>query len=233
MNYELIVEDAVRKLVNRFKGRAFNFFTESDIHSYTYHCLYKKDIAKLYPTKDGSSALLLHREYPTFFRFGRVKKKLAGRNASVFETGNPAASRGHYDLAILNPEFLRKNILDVVINKDIRYSSTRVNVDYNILAAIEFKFIVKEPSMNMLDEIQIDIDRLSYPQDHVRTKYLIIFNNYGPLYEWMRKKMEEMCSRQTKVKIVYIESYLKDNKKIYGGTYFGKWNIKCPIKEVL
>lgn len=224
----LIVEDAIRKLVNRFKGRAFNFFTECDIHSYLYHCLYRQDIAKLYPTKDGNNALLLHREYPTFFRFRRVKKG----NRHVFQAGDPRAPRGHYDLAVLNPEFLLRNNVSVVINKDIRHESQRIDVKYNILAAIEFKFIVKRSSLNMLDEIKIDIDKLSHPKGSAESRYLIIFNNYGPMEDWFYKKLFDMCSRQSNVKIVYAESYMKNNKKTYGGQYFGDWKITCPLRAI-
>ena len=67
----LAIEPRIRTLVNRFKGRASNFFTESDIHSYLYLVFYReKRFSKQYPTADPSvMTILIHREYPTFFRF--------------------------------------------------------------------------------------------------------------------------------------------------------------------
>ena len=46
---------------------------------------------------------------------------------------------GHYDLIILNPDFLANNSIDEVIAKD--FKKCKVDVKDYLLAAIEFKFM--------------------------------------------------------------------------------------------
>ncbi|MDK2801665.1 MAG: hypothetical protein PWQ70_3284 [Clostridiales bacterium] len=46
---------------------------------------------------------------------------------------------GHYDLVILNPDFLVNNSIDEVIAKD--FKKCKVDVKDHLLAAIEFKFM--------------------------------------------------------------------------------------------
>ena len=63
-----------------------------------------------YPSKDkGEESVLVHREYPTSFRFRK-------ENMELSESGG----RGHYDLVILNPDFLANHTLDEVIAKDFK-----------------------------------------------------------------------------------------------------------------
>lgn len=92
------------------------------------------------------------------------------------ETGG----RGHYDLVILNPEFVAKHSIDEVIAKN--FKRCKVDVEDHLLSAIEFKFIINSLSANVRAEIVKDFKKLSFALDMKQTKsaFLIVFNRCRP-----------------------------------------------------
>ena len=118
-------QDAVRKTVNKFKQNPYYFFTETDIHSYFYYCLYNSTFEV---SKNNKRIYLVHREYPTNFRY--KKEELGSKETSkTYELETKKGRRGNYDIAVINPEYAEnaRNI-DYIINKNItdveeRYSN--------------------------------------------------------------------------------------------------------------
>jgi len=86
------------------------------------------ELAQVYHTADGFETSLLHREYPTFFRF-----KVSDPSQRL----GPPARRGHYDLALLNPAYVRDHDAEAVSNRNIGDRGDLSTPP--LLAAVEFK----------------------------------------------------------------------------------------------
>jgi hypothetical protein len=108
--FNATINDGIRKTVNKFREYPGIFFSEMDLHSYLYYCLYStKFEAK---TTDGVVTSCLHKEYPTNFRYSKFTMEDYGlSNKGV---------RRHFDLAILNPQFIQKSKLSTVANKEVK-----------------------------------------------------------------------------------------------------------------
>ena len=61
--------------------------------------------------REVATNILIHREYPTFFKYDK-KIPIVPREE--------AKSRGHYDFVVLNPRFVEFYPLSVVTNKDYK-----------------------------------------------------------------------------------------------------------------
>ena len=129
MTIQSILENAIHKLVNEFLQAPYVFFTEADA-VVRFHQILDADpiIGRRVQTSDGFETSLVHREYPTFFRFcGKEPTARLG----------PPASRGHYDMVILNPAFVAAHRVATVTNRDIK--TTRDESIAPFQAVVEFK----------------------------------------------------------------------------------------------
>ena len=96
---------AIDKTINKFREHPYYFFTESDIHSYFYYALYSSEHEAL--TKDGKPMYCIHREYPTNCRYNK-KELLDNTISEPCNLEGTSGSRGHYDMAVLDPDFINK-----------------------------------------------------------------------------------------------------------------------------
>src|SRR5665647_1257684 len=94
-----IVNDGIGKTINKFREHPRIFFSEMDIHSYLYYCLYSTRFEV--KTKDGVLTSCLHKEYPTNFRYSKETMEDYGLNKE--------GVRGHFDFVVLNPQFVQEN----------------------------------------------------------------------------------------------------------------------------
>lgn len=133
--------------------------------------------------------------------------------------------RGHYDLVILNPDFIAKHSIDEVIAKN--FKKCKVDVKDHLLAAIEFKFIVSPLRANMRREIKKDFLKLSLALDHGQTKkaYLIVFNRCRPEDKFI-KEFEELSQIDNRVQSIYMESIKKGRNRSYKIIYLNEWANK-------
>ncbi len=98
------------------------FFTEHDLHSYLYRLVETElsNRGELFAnTADGYRTVLVHHEYPTPFRCDMSNhsfRKTEDTNDRTTKGG--LYRRGHYDLAILNPEFVRQYNSVIVAGKN-------------------------------------------------------------------------------------------------------------------
>ncbi|MDK2801666.1 MAG: hypothetical protein PWQ70_3285 [Clostridiales bacterium] len=79
MDLHLEIERCINSLGEKFLKWPFNFFTESDAHSFLYYYIFRSGSKPLkipYPSKDGRETVLVHREYPTSFRFRKENMEL-------------------------------------------------------------------------------------------------------------------------------------------------------------
>ncbi len=209
--WKAAIESKIRTLANHFVRRPLNYFTEPDIHSYLYLAFYRdKVFSAPVPTKDlREKTILIHREYPTFFR---CDKKIP------LVPSDKARSRGHYDFVVLDPGFVKSFPFSVVANKDYHLLPERFDRK-PLIAAIEFKYIVREISRNMLREIEMDFQKLQCSIPYSHTAYALIFNRFGPIGERL-EEIHRMRRENPGVKTVYAEAWYEAGRK---KTYQNFW----------
>jgi len=119
--------DVKNKIINElqaiFRKYPQQYFSEHDIHSVLYHLTQKQlkhHGATSQTTLGGYNTSLVHHEYPTPFRCDMqgYKFRRAGEEERTPKGG--LYKRGHYDLVILNPDFVKNNTLDIVCGKNYK-----------------------------------------------------------------------------------------------------------------
>jgi hypothetical protein len=91
-----IVSEAITATTNRFQREPECFYTESDLVSHCYTLMSQK----MGGVKGLKPLQLIHQQYPTLFKCDMK----CGR--FIAKDDNSAFKRGHYDLVILNPDFV-------------------------------------------------------------------------------------------------------------------------------
>jgi hypothetical protein len=165
------LETALHRLVESFWEEPYRFFTEADavaaLHTWVAR---RPELAQVYHTADGFETNLLHREYPTFFRF-----KVSDPSQRL----GPPARRGHYDLALLNPAYVGNHDAEAVSNRNIGDRGDLSTPP--LLAAVEFKLFnnawnpVRVRSVRgVLGKLRLSL--LSPP--HATAAYLCVFQRH-------------------------------------------------------
>jgi len=212
-----LVSDGVRKTVNKFREQPYIFFTEMDIHSYLYHCLYSKKLEVR--TKDGVPTTCLHLEYPTNFRTSESMK-----DHGLKKVGK----RGHHDLAVLNPKFILESDIKNVVNKDIRdlevRSRDKEKFRSELVALIEMKYVIHNSS-SFIDEIKKDTKKLSIALNYQNFEvYNLVFCNHKYYFMDELKKVVEKADQS--VKTLLAISYHANSKKVTPKPLTNGWNIQ-------
>ena len=195
-------------LSEKFRKWPYNFFTESDAHSYLYYSFFRYGIPALkglYQSKDRKKSVLIHREYPTFFRYSQKELRLCKLNESE-------GTCGHYDMVVLNPDFVSGHEMQQVISKDNKLRQTVDFNDNHLLAAIEFKLLHKPLTENLRNEIKKDFIKLGWALEtkQARDAYMLIFNRYGEEKKYWGT-LEELQKEHRDIKLIYQESYCCEN----------------------
>jgi len=205
------VDRCIRILSEKFRKWPYNFFTESDAHSYLYYSFFRygsRHLKITYPSKNRRQTVLVHREYPTFFRYRQ--KDLSKR----YRLDESEGTCGHYDMIVLNPQFIKDHNIETVIFKDNKLRQIEYG-DHHLLAAIEFKLLHKPLTRNLLDEIKKDFIKLdwSLKTRQARAAYMLIFNRYGK-EQGLWGILQDMCGKYQNIKLVYQESYYQGAKHV-------------------
>ncbi len=113
------------------------------------------------------------------------------------ETG----SRGHYDLVVLNPDFMRNHSVDEIIAED--FKKCCVSEEHHLLTAIEFKFIVSSLNKHVREEIAKDIIKLTWALElkQARNVYMVIFNRFRSEVSYY-KELEKLSDANPQVKVI-------------------------------
>lgn len=175
---DAVVASSLKTSINRFRERPLLFFTEADIQTYLHKDLISRNTQHM--TLDEGRISLIHREYPTNFRYEKSRLLVGYSDEDLNETdltNQSIKSRGHFDLVVLNPKFLTKmtkkhgvinEMIAEIINKNVNRAIGRFkepNSEHNkeILYAIEIKYLhmFNCNSASMLDQIQMDNEKLS------------------------------------------------------------------------
>jgi len=200
--YRTSIHDTIKTIINQFHRKPYNFFNEHEFHQYCYHAFYrKKEFSRQYTTLEGKKTNILHPEYPTLNRFKRKPTSL-----------DPKGVRARYDMAILNPEFIKRTSFEKVRCRDIRlFDLPREYKSKNLLAALEFKFIIRHGTQYEY-EIKYDHFKLSNAEE-VELKYMLVFTN---TIEGEKKKGEcyfESIKGDKGIKIIYVAVFKDGDKK--------------------
>jgi hypothetical protein len=171
-----VVFTGIKRTVNKFREQPYVFFTEMDIHSYLYHCLYRSKLEV--ETKDGVITTCLHKEYPTNFRFDKKSME----NYGLEKKGR----RGNHDFVVLNPHFVTEFDIKNVVNKNIRDIEARSRNEEKfrneLVAAIELKYVINNKKQ-FIEEVKKDIKKLSIAQNKQNFEaYNLVFCNHEYCY---------------------------------------------------
>jgi hypothetical protein len=163
------LETALHRLVESYWEEPYRYFTESDAVAVLHRWVAKRPgLAQVYHTVDGFETGLLHREYPTFFRLDDSQPtcRLV-----------PPASRGHYDLVLMNPAFVQAHKAETVHNRSIQAQGA--SAEPPLLAAVEFKLFIRgwrpdkdTPVRRQLGKLRLALES---PAD-VSAAYLCVFS---------------------------------------------------------
>jgi len=216
------IENCINSLGEKFLKWPYNFFTESDAHSFLYYYIFRsgsKLLKQFYPTKDSSiKTVLIHREYPTSFRYRKNKMEL-----------DEKGGRGHYDLVVLNPEFVANHSISEVIAKDFKKCCK--NESNHLLASIEFKLIVNPLSKGFESEIGKDFQKLTLAiqKRQSRSAYMIIFNRARPENAFA-DSLDKTARQNPNVKGLYLESVVGP-KRHYKIKYLNEWKHRLRFTQ--
>jgi hypothetical protein len=233
---ENAVWNAINKTINKFRENPYYFFTESDIHSYFYHALYSSNFEE--STNDIKRIYCIHREYPTNFRY-RKQDLLNDAISAPNQIDGRTGSRGHYDIAVINPEFIKSvNSEKDIVNKDIKLVIHRKNNNRNInikelLFAIEFKYVIRN-TKQFADEVKMDNKKLLFAVNNGGSAKAInlIFCNIES------KKCKEriinvMKNANKKVLSIFTQCYYKDGLKIHKNPKINKLEANIKYSELI
>lgn len=118
----ILKREVIEDVNSKFNDCPQCLFSEHDIHSVLYNTTISKldriGIGTKEKTKDKQITCLVHHEYPTPFRcdMGELSFRRTGERERTEKGG--LYKRGHYDLVVLNRDFVKENVLDVVCGKD-------------------------------------------------------------------------------------------------------------------
>jgi len=208
---------AINRTINKFREHPYYFFTESDIHSYFYHALYstKHEVS----TIDKKRIYCIHREYPTNFRY-KKKELLDDTISKPYDLEDKLGSRGHYDMAVLDPDFIKNvNSEKDITNKNVSLVVKRVQNNKNfvnskeLLFAIEFKYVINN-SKNFVDEIKMDNKKLLFAKDFggVYEAVNLVFCNVN-FTENTKHIITEVQKADKKILSIFIHSYYEEREK--------------------
>jgi hypothetical protein len=213
-----VLENAIHKLVDEFLQEPYKFFTEADAVA-RFHQMLDEDpiLSRRVQTEDGHEVSLIHREYPTFFRFS--DKEPTARLG-------PPARRGHYDTVILNPEFVTTHPAATVTNRDIK------TVDESVMAfeaVVEFKLYNEGWSVGRKKGVIAELGKLNLSMDNTPLCYLVILMRYyAPnLNRWDKywPTVSQSAKETSQIGSIFAIQWLtiKHSPEVH---HFGRWLSK-------
>ncbi len=213
------LEKAIQKLVNEFLKEPYKFFTEADAVA-RFHQILDDNTTfnRKVETTDGQKVSLLHREYPTFFRF-------SGSNPT--KRLGPPASRGHYDTVILNSDFVKAHPSATVANRQIDLPRDKSITPFN--AVIEFKFHDYGWSSNRAKSAISELGKLRLSKKESPLRYLIVLTRYrSPVMNRWEKywpSVNKAAGKHKNIKSIFAVNWLEIENE--SGFYiFGNWKNK-------
>ena len=216
MSNQNIVNDintTITSFCKDFKVSPYLFFTENDIVC-RLHCKLQEKLKKdQVPDLTGKMHSLVHTEYATPFRCDMKGSSFEIKGDHDKTPNGRLHKRGHYDIAILNPDFIKSNSFEIIQGQN--YSKVRqfLNIKPSypmILYGIEIMYsrtALKSSRgsnkfkgiENYCDKIDQDMDKLEASVKHrymEKCRMLVFFQNWtGFMSNYLRKKYKNTnCS---------------------------------------
>ena len=139
------VDKTVGEFCDDFHSHPTRFFTETDVMCRFYSILQQNLPFSKILDKDGCEHFLVHREYPTPFRCDMSGSKFELKDDDARTEKGGKYIRGHYDIVILNPEFISQHSYEVIKAQNYELYKSEVLSQINssnpvILYGIEFMY---------------------------------------------------------------------------------------------
>ena len=216
LTLQLQIEAAIKQLSKEFIDDPYRYFTEADAVSRCRQLLeLNGDLGKDYTTKDGHKIKLIHQEYPTTLRYdgkAPLVPTLEGR-------------RGHYDLVILNPDFIETNYAESITNRLLKHAA--LDQERLIVAVIEFKLSYRGWSKGAYKNATIDLQKLAASKSDLSYAVMLMRYNAPSMRRWdiywpricEEVKDPDVCN----VRSIYTVHWLSVQTKEPNTYLFGQW----------
>ncbi len=159
------IDTVLLAIVDEFLLKPYKYFTEADVVTDCHNRLlnvYNQPAI----SSDNIEVDLVHREYPTFFRFD-------DKNPTERLEKETGAKRGHYDVAVINPLFIQSHEITTIANRDIKTEVLRNKAISPLRAVIEFKLFDRSISKGRYKGILWEIDKLILSEES--EKYYFVY----------------------------------------------------------
>jgi hypothetical protein len=167
------IELALKRLSQEFLDDPYRYFTEADVVSRCRQLLELNDeLGRNYITKDGHKIRLIHQEYPTSFRY----------QGDVPMVATPDGRRGHYDLVILNPDFIEANYAESITNRLLKHAVQEQTGSF--VAVIEFKLSYRGWSRGAYENAVIDLQKLAASKSDLSYAVMLMRYNAPTMKRW-------------------------------------------------
>ena len=222
--YFSALERTIAEVVGQFEGSPDIFLRPVDLRATLFYALQRQQVlAKRYVTRDGRRTSLVHRRYPTF----TYASDLGTQEHSL---------RGHSDIVVLSPSFVRSHPFDALVNAHHR--GTRALHGHPeeehlrpLLAAVDFR-LIEGFTPAVLDGLETDLYALARRQPDASRCYMGIFCRHWDLDNHIRKALlpiERWASTMEHVSLVVVQSYYDDIGRVFGGRYLNRWSHMAPL----
>ncbi len=216
MKLQVQIEAAIRQLSKEFLDDPYRYFTEADAVSRCRQLLERNnDLGRDYRTKDGYKIRLIHQEYPTFIRHKR----------EIPSVTTPTGRRGHYDLVILNPDFIEAHKSETITNRLLKHAAP--DPKGSIAAVIEFKLSYRGWSSGAFRNATIDLQKLAASKSDLTYAVMLMRYNASTMNPW-RIYWPRICEEVKKpdvssVRSVYTIHWLSTETREPNNYLFGEW----------
>lgn len=157
LQFEAIIDT----LAQNYQKYPDTYFSECELQYELYRLLKSnKKFDLSFDTNSGKSVGIIHPEYPSVNRVKLHKGK---------------GYRVWFDVAILNPDFIKSNSYQTVLARDERDVKLWGE---NLLAVFEFKFFPKKRKSDIVS-VKEDCLKLSLCSE-IKNRYVLVFSNYTP-----------------------------------------------------
>jgi len=163
------LESTIGDMVAHFVENPYAFFTEADAVIHLSQLILDDPyFGKTYKPLDNFETSLIHREYPTFFRFD-------DNNPTARLSPVSGARRGHSDLVILNPDLIQSHKAETITNRNVE---DMVSWEYNPFeAVIEFKLDNIGWSRGRTEGVMAELGKLML-SDEAPLRYFVVLMRY-------------------------------------------------------
>lgn len=112
------VDQSIEELCKEFRSRPTLFYTEHDIISFFYTILQRNLSMATVRDRDAREHILVHMEYPTPFRCDMEGNRFAIKGDDERTPHGGLYQRGHYDVVVLNPDFIKEHSYELIKAQD-------------------------------------------------------------------------------------------------------------------